>query len=91
MTEREIFKKYANLSENELNTKNNKEVYAKDDVKKNRCIQIKTDNSRMSRTRRQIKNRKNVCEEKILEEYYVNIYEIDPYFYGHYKENKKNK
>ena len=45
----------------------------------------------MSRTRRQIKNRKNVCEEKILEEYYVKIYEIDPYFYGHYKENKKNK
>ena len=38
MTEREIFKKYANLSENELNAKNNKEVYAKDDVKKNRCI-----------------------------------------------------
>ena len=29
MTEREIFEKYANLSENELNTKNNKEVYAK--------------------------------------------------------------
>ena len=26
MTEREIFLKYANLSENELNTKNNKEV-----------------------------------------------------------------
>ena len=32
MTEREIFLKYANLSENELNTKNNKEVYAKNDV-----------------------------------------------------------
>ena len=32
MTEREIFEKYANLSENELNTKNNKEVYAKNDV-----------------------------------------------------------
>ena len=32
MTEREIFEKYANLRENELNTKNNKEVYAKNDV-----------------------------------------------------------
>ena len=29
MTEREIFKKYDNLSENELKAKNNKEVYAK--------------------------------------------------------------
>ena len=27
-----IFEKYANLSENQLNTKNNKEVYAKNDV-----------------------------------------------------------
>ena len=32
MTEREIFKKYDNLSENELKAKNNKEVYAKNDV-----------------------------------------------------------
>ena len=31
ITEREIFENYANLSENELNTKN-KEVYAKNDV-----------------------------------------------------------
>ena len=26
--------------------------------------------------------------EKILEEYSVKIYEIDPYFYEHYKKNK---
>ena len=32
MTEREIFKKYDNLSEFELNPKNNKEVYAENDV-----------------------------------------------------------
>ena len=32
MTEREIFEKYANLSENELNAKSNKDVYAKNDV-----------------------------------------------------------
>ena len=30
--------------------------------------------------------------EKILEEYYVKIYEIDPYFYVHYKKKlDKNK
>ena len=32
MTEREIFKKYDNLSENELNAKNKKEVHTKNDV-----------------------------------------------------------
>ena len=54
MTKREIYEKFDNLSEDELNAKNNKEVYAKNDVmttvikrcrgekkkrrKKNRCI-----------------------------------------------------
>ena len=63
MTEREIFEKYANLRENELNTKNNKEVYTKNDVmttvikrctgekkrgeKKNRWIQKKINDSRL--------------------------------------------
>ena len=32
MTEREIFEKYDDLSENELNTNKNKELYAKNDV-----------------------------------------------------------
>ena len=32
MTEREIFEKYDNLSENELNTKTNKEVDVRNDV-----------------------------------------------------------
>ena len=32
MSEQENFEKYANLSENELNAKSNKEVYAKNDV-----------------------------------------------------------
>ena len=32
MTEREIFEKYDNLSEDELNTKSNKNVYVKNDV-----------------------------------------------------------
>ena len=63
MSEREIFKKYDNLSENELKAKNNKEVYAKNDVittaikcwrgdkkrrlKKSRWIQKKIDDSRI--------------------------------------------
>ena len=32
MTPKEILEKYANLSENELNAKNNKEVYSNNDV-----------------------------------------------------------
>ena len=32
MTEREMFEKYANLSEDKLNAKNNKDVQAKNDV-----------------------------------------------------------
>ena len=32
MTEREIFEKYANLSEDELSEKSNKNVYVKNDV-----------------------------------------------------------
>ena len=32
MTKREIFEKFDNLSEDELNTKNNKDFYAKNDV-----------------------------------------------------------
>ena len=32
MTERKIFKKYANLSEDKLNTKSSKNVYVKNDV-----------------------------------------------------------
>ena len=32
MTEREIFEKYDNLSEDELNTKSNKNVYVRNDV-----------------------------------------------------------
>ena len=40
-----------------------------------------------SRTQSQVKNRKHIGEwKKILEEYSVKIYEIDPYFYEHYKE-----
>ena len=39
----------------------------------------------MSRTWSKIKNRTIFVNEKILEEYSVKIYEIDPYFYEHYR------
>ena len=32
MTERKIYEKFTNLSEKELNTKNNKEAYVRNDV-----------------------------------------------------------
>ena len=32
MTEREIYEKFSNLSENELNTKSNKNIYVRNDV-----------------------------------------------------------
>ena len=32
MTKRQIYKKFANLSEKELNTKNNKKTYVRNDV-----------------------------------------------------------
>ena len=61
MTKREIFEKYNNLSEDELNRKGNKNVYVENDVmttvikrysdekktKENRWIQKKIDDSRI--------------------------------------------
>ena len=61
MTEREIFEKYANISENELNVKNNKKLMPKmmlwlpllnaevrkKEQKKNRWIQKKISDSRL--------------------------------------------
>ena len=45
----------------------------------------------VNRTCSKVKNRNNICKEKILEEYSVKIYEIDPHFYEHYKKKKKKK
>ena len=62
MTEREIFEKFDNLSEDELNTKSNKKVYVEHDAmttvikqcrgeektqKKNRWLQKKVDDARI--------------------------------------------
>ena len=111
LTEREIFRKYDNLSENELNTKSNKKVYVRNDI-----MTFVIKHCRGKKARREIKKRiqkklkipeseisecseydvKSKIEnifgnEKIIEEYNVKIYEIDPYFYEHCKKNKKQQ
>ena len=44
----------------------------------------------MSRTWSKIKNSNHICKEKIVEEYPVKIYKIDPYFSEPYRKKKKN-
>ena len=99
MTQKEILEKYANLSENELNAKNNKEVYSNNDVM---TTVIKRCRGKKKRGKRKIdafRKKLMILEsevkskignifvnEKILEEYSAKIYKIDPYFYEHYKE-----
>ena len=46
MTEREIFKKYDNLSENELNSKSKKEVYVRHDVMTSVIVRCKDEKKR---------------------------------------------
>ena len=117
MTEREIFEKYNNLSEDELSEKSNKIVYAKNDnmttvikrcrgekknnnnnkkqkkreAKENTRIQIENNDSRswdfgMFRTWSQNIIGNIFVNQKILEEYSVKFYKIDPHFDEHYKE-----
>ena len=109
MTKTEIFEKFDNLSEDELNAKNNKEVYAKNDVMTTVIKRCRGEKKRGERKidafRRKLmipdseiaecpeyevksKIGNIFVNEKILEEYSVKIYEIDPYFYEHYR--KKN-
>ena len=47
---------------------------------------VKNVKSQMSNVKSQIKNRKICKKQNPLEEHSVKIYEIDPYFYGHYEE-----
>ena len=106
MTEREIFEKYDNLSQDELNVKTNKNVSVKNDVM---STVIKRCRGEKKRDERKIDGFRKVLmipeseipessehevkskignifvNEKILEEYSVKIYEIDPYFYEHYR------
>ena len=110
MTEREIFEKYVNLSEDELSEKSNKNVYVKNHVMTTvikRCrgekkrggrkvvgfkIKLMIPESKITECPEyEIKSKigNTFVNEKILEEYSVKIYEIDPYFYEHYRKKYK--
>ena len=108
MTEREIFKKFDNLNEDELNTKSNKNVYVKNIIMTNIIKHCKGEKKRGIKaidgfrkklmipdyemsvsTEHEVKSKIGTIfvNGKILVEYSVKIYEIDPYFYEHYKKN----
>ena len=106
MTEREIYEKFDNLSEDELNTKSSKFIYVKINVMTNiikHCRGVKNKGIRVIYGFRkklmipgfeiskcpehEVKSKIGTIfvNEKILEECSVKIYEIDPYFYEHYR------
>ena len=108
MTEREFFKKFYNLNEDQLNIKSNKSVYAKNTIMTNIIRPCRGEKKRGIRAiygfrkelmisdyeislsiEHKVKSKIGTifANEKILEEYSVSIYEIDPYFYEHYKKN----
>ena len=60
MTEREIFEKFDNLSEDELNTKSKGAGVKKKGRKKNRWLQ--NHKFQDAQIRSQIKNRKHICQ-----------------------------
>ena len=107
MTEREIYEKFDNLSKDELNTKSNKNVYVKNNIKTNIIKHCRGEKKRGIRAidgfrkklmildfeiskcpEHEVKSKIGTIfvNKKILEEYSVKIYEIDPYFYEHYKQ-----
>ena len=91
MSKREIFEKFDNLSEDELNAKNNKEVYVKNDVMTTitkRCRGEKKKRKKIIQSPEyKVKSKigSMFINEKILEEYFVKVYEIDDYFYEQYR------
>ena len=110
VTEREIYEKFDNLSEDELNRKSNKNIYVKNDVMTTIIKHCRGEKKRSIRAidgfrkklmildseipkcpEFEVKSKigKLFMNEKILEEYSVRIYEIDPYFYEHHKEKIK--
>ena len=109
MTKREIYKKFTNLSEKKLNTKNYKNSYTRNDVmttiikqcrrEKTRCIRAidgfknklmipDSENSKCPEF--EVKSKIGKIFKKLLEEYSVRIYKIDPYFYKHYEKKYKS-
>ena len=110
MTKRQIYKKFTNLSQEKLNTINNKKTYVKNDVMTTvikRCRGEKTRGIRAIDGFRkklmipdseipkcpefEVKSKigKIFKNQNLLEEYFVKIYEIDPYFYEHYEKKYK--
>ena len=110
MTEREIYEKFDNLSEDELNTKSKKNIYVRNDVtttiikgcrgEKKRGIRsidgfrkklMIPDSEIPACPEFKVKSKigKLFVNEKVLEEYSVRIYKIDPYFSEHHKEKIK--
>ena len=105
MTKRQIYKKFTNLSQEELNTKNNKKTYVRNDVMTTvikRCRGEKRGIRVIDRFRKKFiipdskipKCPQFEAKSKIgrifkkhnpLQEYSVQIYKIDPYFYKHYE------
>ena len=95
MNEREVFEKYDNLSENELNTKSNKRVYVRNDnmtfiIKHCRKKMIpESEISECSEYDFKSKIGNIFVNEKIREEYRVKIYENYSCFYEHYQKKVK--
>ena len=106
MTKREIYKKFTNLSKKELNTKNNKNSYVKNDVMDTIIKQCIGEKTRGINTIEGFRKKLMIPESEIpkcpefevnskigkifekknlIEEYFVKIYEIDPYFYKHHE------
>ena len=73
MTEREIFEKYANLSEDELNTKSNKNVYVRNDVMTTVIKRYRGDKKRIERKRDGFRKRLMIPESEISERPEYNI------------------
>ena len=106
MTEREIFKKFGNLSNDKLNTMSSKFVYVKNNIMTNIIKHCRGEKKGGIRAIDGFRKKLMIADyeisvsiehvvkskigpifvnEEILEEYSVRIYEIDPYFYKHYK------
>ena len=106
MTEREMFKKFSNLSNDKLNKISNKFAYVKNTIMRNIIKHCRGEKKRGIRAADGFRKRIMIADyeisvsiehvakskigtiftsEKVLEEYSVKIYEIDPYFYEHYK------
>ena len=105
VNEYKMTKKFTNLSQKELNTKNNRKSYARNNAMTTiikRCIgavdgfrkKIMIPDSEIPKCPEfEVKSKigKIFKKHSPLEEYYVRIYEIDPLFYKHYQKNPKKQ